>query len=128
MMSIPRFGSVIYAKEFRTLADFYRKVAGLHVGESTREYVLLTTTDCFLVVLQMPSRIAETITIETPPRRRQQTPVKLIFAVESLQTARKVAAANGGELHPASREWSFHGLRRCDGVDPEGNVFQLQEA
>jgi len=22
-------------------------------------------------------------------------------------------------------EWRFHGVKRCDGIDPEGNVFQL---
>jgi hypothetical protein len=26
------------------------------------------------------------------------------------------------------KEWKFHGVTRCDGIDPEGNVFQLQEA
>ena len=38
-------------------------------------------------------------------------------------------AALGG--HPVDRdeeqEWSFNNHRVCDGVDPEGNVFQCRE-
>ena len=30
-------------------------------------------------------------------------------------------------IFSAEKEWKFHGVKRCDGIDPEGNVFQLQE-
>jgi predicted enzyme related to lactoylglutathione lyase len=127
MPAVPRFGSVIYATDVRVLADFYSKVTSLHVRESTSEYVMLEESVYFLVVLQIPTRIAESITLDRPPRRRENTPIKLILPVSSIATARDTVAANGGELNPPEREWEFHGIRRCDGIDPEGNVFQLQE-
>jgi hypothetical protein len=34
----------------------------------------------------------------------------------------------GGEVNGPEKEWKFHGVTRCDGIDPEDNVFQLQEA
>ena len=127
MTDLPPFGSVLYAKDFRAVADFYAKVTGLKVRESNDEYVMLETAGYFLVVLQIPKRIADTIPIDTPPERREQTPVKLVFAVESLQKARAKAAAHGGTLNAQAHEWVFHGSRRCDGIDPEGNVIQFRE-
>jgi len=47
--------------------------------------------------------------------------------VDSLAAARARVAMLGGRLDPADREWSARGFRACDGVDPEGNVFQLRE-
>ena len=32
----------------------------------------------------------------------------------------------GGELNPPDREWQLGSERICDGVDPEGNVFQVR--
>jgi hypothetical protein len=47
--------------------------------------------------------------------------------VASIEDARRTAIQLGGDMNDAEMEWSFHGLKRCDGVDPEGNVFQVQE-
>jgi len=33
----------------------------------------------------------------------------------------------GGVFNEAEKEWLFHGWRVCDGLDPEGNVFQVRE-
>jgi hypothetical protein len=30
-------------------------------------------------------------------------------------------------LDPAASEWTWRGLRHCDGHDPEGNVIQLRQ-
>ena len=51
----------------------------------------------------------------------------LIFPVASLAAARTRAAQAGGMLKPAECEWALDGHRRCDGHDPESNVFQLRE-
>jgi predicted enzyme related to lactoylglutathione lyase len=76
---------------------------------------------------QSPARIAEQIQIASPPVRREDTAVKLWFAVPSLAAARSLVARLGGELNGPEREWQFEGDRVCDGHDPEGNVFQLRE-
>ena len=95
--------------------------------EITDEYVTLEAPGYFLVVLQIPQRVADTIAIDSPPRRREETPIKLIFSVDSLEEARQRVTTQGGALNDQAREWAFHGVRRCDGMDPEGNIFQLQE-
>ena len=121
-------GAVIYAKDYRTLATFYERVAGLKQREADGEYVLLAAPSFQLVILQIPQLIAADITIDRPPRKRENTPIKLFMNVSSIEAARQAAKTLGGELNGAEKEWKFHGVKRCDGIDPEGNVFQLQEA
>jgi predicted enzyme related to lactoylglutathione lyase len=123
----PQAGAVLYAKDFRRLAEFYRRVAGLQEREAADDFICLESNAFQLVVLQIPAHIAETITIETPPRRRESTPIRLVLFVASVEAGRSAARENGGELNPPEREWSFQGHKVCDGVDPEGNVFQLRE-
>ena len=121
------YGAVIYAKDYRALASFYERVAGLMQREADEEYVLLEGASFQLVILQIPQRIAANISIEKPPRKRENTPIKLFLNVSSIEDARRTAKELGGELYGIEKEWKFHGVKRCDGMDPEGNVFQLQE-
>src|SRR6476646_6977009 len=122
------YGAVMYAKDYRALAKFYEQVAGMKQRETDEEYVLLETPSFQLVILKIPERIAANITIEKPPRKRENTPIKLLLNVSSIENARKTAKGLGGDLNGTKKEWKFHGVKRCDGIDPEGNVFQLQEA
>ena len=121
------YGAVIYAKDYRALASFYEHVAGMTQREADEEYVLLEVPSFQLVILQIPERIAANITIDKPPRKRENTPIKLFLNVSSIENARQTAKRLGGELNGADKEWKFNGVKRCDGMDPEGNVFQLQE-
>lgn len=121
------YGAVIYAKDYRVLAKFYEHVAGLTQREVDEEYVMLEAPSFQLVILQIPQRIAANITIDKPPRKRENTPIKLFLNVSSIENARQTAKVLGGDLNGAEKEWKFRGVKRCDGIDPEGNVFQLQE-
>ena len=121
------YGAVIYARDYKSLAKFYEHVAGLTLREVDGEYVLLDAPSFQLVVLQIPEGIAVNITIDKPPRKRENTPIKLFLNVSSIENARHTAKLLGGDLNGAEKEWEFHGIKRCDGTDPEGNVFQLQE-
>jgi hypothetical protein len=80
-----------------------------------------------LVVHRIPKHIAEAIAIESPPVRRESTPIKLVFWVTSLADARIASGRLGGVLDSTEREWQFEGVKVSDGHDPEGNVFQLRE-
>ena len=122
------YGAVIYAKDYRGLAKFYEHVASLTEREANEEFVLLVAPSFQLVILQIPQAIAANITIEKPPRKRENTPIKLFLNVSSIEKARQEAKMLGGELNGSEKEWQFNGVKRCDGIDPEGNVFQLQEA
>lgn len=120
-------GAVVYAKDASRVAAFYSGVAGLPETHTQSDHVVLEASGFQLVVLAVPLRIAASIHISSPPERREDTPIKLVFAVGSLAAARTAAQRLGGELNSIEREWEFQGARVCDGVDPEGNVFQLRQ-
>jgi predicted enzyme related to lactoylglutathione lyase len=126
-MNKHRAGAVIYAKNPKRVAAFYEQVASLRVGRTEADYIMLESGPFQWVVLPIPERIAKTITIQSPPVRRESGAIKLVFWVESLAQAREAAAKGGGALNSAEREWSFDGATVCDGHDPEGNVYQLRQ-
>jgi hypothetical protein len=51
----------------------------MHQCEADKEYVLLAAPSFQLVILQIPQRIAASITIDKPPRKRENTPIKLVI-------------------------------------------------
>ena len=120
-------GAIVYAKDIHQLARFYAAVADMEVMHEVDDHIVLESETYELVVVAIPAAIAAGIVITTPPTRRENTAFKLSFAVASLAEAREAAKANGGELYPSAKEWSFQGLRVCDGCDPEGNMIQLRE-
>ena len=120
-------GAVVYAKDIHRLARFYAAVADLEVMHEVDDHIVLESETWELVIVAIPAAIAARIVITAPPEKRENTAVKIVFAVSSLAAAREVAKLHGGELFAPGKEWSFQGLRVCDGVDPEGNVIQLRE-
>ena len=120
-------GAIIYAKDIHQLARFYAAVGDMEVMHEVDDHIVLETETHELVIVAIPAAIAANIVITTPPQRRESTAFKLSFAVASLAEARQAATANGGELNPAAKEWSFQGMRVIDGCDPEGNMIQLRE-
>ena len=120
-------GAVVYAKDLARVAAFYASVAGLAVAATEPDFVVLSGGRLELAVVRIPDSIADSIEVETPPIRRADTAVKLVFPVASLAAARAAAVGLGGVVDPVEREWTFRGATRCDGHDPEGNVFQLGE-
>jgi predicted enzyme related to lactoylglutathione lyase len=120
-------GAVVYAKDLPRVTAFYAQVLGLEITDSEHDHVVLESQGFQLVVHAIPADIGESIDIATPPLRREDAAVKLVFPVPSLGAARVLAAKHGGALDPADREWPFQDSRVCDGHDPEGNVIQLRE-
>ena len=120
-------GAVLYARDMQRLAAFYSAVAGLSEVQREREFTVLENGASQLTIVAVPERIAAKMEITAPPRRREETPIKLFFAVPRIDALRKMAAQLEGALDPREREWQFGRWRVCDGHDPEGNVFQLRE-
>lgn len=119
-------GAVIYAKDMLRIAEFYKNVAELIICDTNKTHIKLEKESFQLVVLQVSERISESIEINEPPLRRENTPIKLVFFVESIRKIRQIIMSFGGELNGTDREWEFDGCIVCDGQDPEGNVFQLR--
>jgi predicted enzyme related to lactoylglutathione lyase len=120
MSQLVLYGAIIYAKDYRALASFYEHVAGLTQREADEEYVLLEAAAFQLVILQIPERIAANITIQKPPRKRENTPIKLFLNVSSIEIARQMAKGLGGELNGAEKEWEFHGVKALRWHRPRG--------
>lgn len=119
---------VVYALDVARLAAFYADVAELlptDVGDGTAH---LTAPGVELFLVAIPAEIAAGIEVTSPPQRREETPIKLVFPTSDLERARTAAAARGGVVDPPERAWTFGGYLHGDGHDPEGNVFQLREA
>ena len=121
-------GAIVYAKDLQRLAQFYAAVADLEIVHEVADHIVLESESLELVIVAIPAAIAQRIVIKTPPEKREATALKLVFAVASITEAREAAKANEGEIYPPAKEWSFQGMRVCDGCDPEGNMIQVREA
>jgi predicted enzyme related to lactoylglutathione lyase len=118
---------VIYVVDLPKMGAFYEQCFGLVTVASDDSYRLLESEAWTLTLVKAPSRIAATITITDPPRRRADAPVKLTFAVRSIATTRARAAELGGQIDSSDTQWVFLDSLRCDGIDPEGNVILLRQ-
>jgi len=127
MTTLPKPGAVLFAKDISRVAAFYQALAGLEATYRDDSVVVLESEHQQLVVHALPEPFARSIQIASPPERRDDNAVKLVFPVRSVSEARDRAAQLGGELNREAAEFEFRGFRACDGVDPEGNVFQLRE-
>lgn len=126
MQTSTGFGVVLFAKDLDRLSDFYAAVTGFTVVVEEPDHAVLESHGFQFVLVQAPDEYVVDIAITSPPRRREETPLKPCLPVASLPEARSVAARLGGVVDPPDREWTFGALRVCDGHDPEGNVFQLR--
>jgi len=120
-----RAGLFIYALDPERVADFYCAVAGMARLHATPELIVLESADIQLLVHRIPPPFAEGIVITSPPQRREDTALKFFFSVPSLAAARLAARAAGGEVF--AENWQGPGFTVCNGMDPEGNVFQVRE-
>jgi len=120
-------GAVLYAKLVERVIPFYAEACGLVVTHAEHDHAVLESPVFQLVIVAIPETLAASIPIATPPVRRENTPIKLVFHVANIDAVRKAAANFGGELNPPEREWYLRGIKVCDGHDPEGNVVQFRE-
>lgn len=123
----PKPGAVLFGKDLPRLARFYSQVANLEITLEDNRLIVLESASFQLVLHALPPAVAKKLVIETPPKLRTDLPVKLVFPVLSLTTARQQAAELGGGLNPPDQQWQARNFSACDGFDPEGNVVQWRE-
>jgi catechol 2,3-dioxygenase-like lactoylglutathione lyase family enzyme len=123
----PRTGAVLFAKSLDRVAGFYCAVLGLTEVTRDEQHIVLESPGFQLVVHRIPGDRAATVEIATPPVRRAPAAFKPVFFVPSIATLRVVVETHGGVMEPADKEWSFNGVKVCDGLDPEGNALQFRE-
>jgi predicted enzyme related to lactoylglutathione lyase len=121
-----RAGALIFAKDVERLADFYCQVLQMKRLHAKPELLVLQSPDMQLVIHAIPTHIAETFEISSPPEPREEAAIKLFFTVPSIEWAREVVAGLGGVVH--DQVWQGKGFAACNAIDPEGNVFQIRES
>lgn len=112
--------AILFVKDMERMLAFYSRTLGLTVkGEASPTWVELDTGGVTLGLHAIPDAIADGIVISDPPYVREETPIKLVFSVSDVEAERARLVGLGVTLSEV-RSWGA-----CDGVDPEGNVFQL---
>ncbi len=113
--------ALLYVKDLAALTAFYRALLDTAPVNESPGWVEFPAGAATLGLHAIPGPIAEQIVISTPPEPREETPIKLIFAVPDLALERARLAALGITL--IERPWGA-----CDGMDPEGNIFTITQS
>jgi catechol 2,3-dioxygenase-like lactoylglutathione lyase family enzyme len=113
--------AMIFAKDMERMTAFYRDGLGLReIIESRQDgWVEFDAGGALLALHAIPAHIAQGIRIESPPDAREDTAIKLVFEAPDVAAARAHLISHGAIMFEP-RAWGG-----CDGLDPEGNVFQV---
>ena len=117
----------LYGLDLARLAAYYTTIAGFEIHEVDDGFTTLHVPTLELVLVRVRPEHADAAAVASPPKRREDTPIKVSLVVPSLAEAREIAPTLGGVVDPAEAEWTWSGFTRVDGHDPEGNVVQLME-
>lgn len=114
---------MLFVKDLERMTAFYRDVLGLEPIEETRlhNWLEFKGDGVRFALHAVPTSIAAGITIESPPRVRENGGTKLTFAVRDVDVTLQAVKAMGLPL--LERPWG-----ETEAVDPEGNVFALTRA
>ena len=107
------------------MSAFYEQCLGFEPVDVSDRYRVLVAETWTLSLVRAAKDFSDTVEPSTSPRRRTKAAIKLGFGVQSIESIRTRAEALGGNIDSPDHEWDFRDVRRCDGVDPEGNVIQL---
>jgi hypothetical protein len=109
------------------MRSFYQACFNMNLVDKAEDYCVLESEWLTLSLVAVPERVAATIDVSVPPVRRESVPIKLGFAIVSIEALRPLMAERAGLVDPATTQSEFRGSAHCDAVDPEGNVIQLLE-
>ncbi|HEX6738477.1 MAG TPA: VOC family protein [Vicinamibacteria bacterium] len=114
---------IVFVKDLPRMASFYTEDLGLPVVQdrAPEGWVELAAGGIAVALHAIPAQIAAGIVVTDPPRPREETPLKLVFRVADVAAARARLLGRGVIMREL-RPWGA-----CDGVDPEGNVFQIAQ-
>jgi len=117
----------LYGLDLARLAAYYTTIAGFEIHEVDDGFTTLHVPTLELVLVRVRPEHADAAAVASPPKRREDTPIKVSLVVASLAAAREAAPAVGAVVDASDAEWTWGGYTRVDGHDPEGNVVQLME-
>jgi predicted enzyme related to lactoylglutathione lyase len=115
---------VIFSVDVVRCAAFYEKVLGLQAKLERSADIRLTGDREEVLIHSVPKGIAKNIKINVPPSPRENSALKPVFDVTSLQIALNQVRMSGGVV--TDQTFTLEGLTRHDVLDPDGNVIQLR--
>jgi extradiol dioxygenase family protein len=112
---------IIFAKDLEVMRQFYCEKMGLLPipGSGQPGWIECDAGHTRVALHAIPASIAEGISLANPIEPREDNPVKLVFAVKDVEAERSRLVAQGVTMFE-TKPWGA-----CDGLDPEGNVFQI---
>jgi catechol 2,3-dioxygenase-like lactoylglutathione lyase family enzyme len=115
--------AILFVKRLEPMVSFYGDTLGLTLLKdgSSQSWAEFAAEGARLALHAIPAELAETIVVADPPRPREETPIKLVFWVDDV-AAERTRLLSRGVVMLELRAWGA-----CDGVDPEGNVFQIAQ-
>ncbi len=107
---------VLFVHDVAAMQAFYGRLLGLPPIEAADGWVRLDAGGTVLLLH------ATSVEVAQPVRPRVDTPIKLCFHVDDVDLARARLIAAGVRMDQLR---GYGAVVSCDGLDPEGNVFQL---
>jgi catechol 2,3-dioxygenase-like lactoylglutathione lyase family enzyme len=116
--------AMIFVHDFPAMTAFYRQVLGTKPvnTEWHDRWALFQTGGADFALHAIPSDAARDTGLPSPIQARETSPVKLTFTVEDVRAVR--AQLEGMGVTVIQRPWQ-QADEAFDGVDPEGNIFQV---
>jgi len=112
--------AILFVVDVPRMQAFYEGVLGLAVAAAEPGFVQLSAGQALLALHAIPPEYAPEVS--SPPVEREDQAIKLAFHVDDVDAERARLVEHGVTMRDVKR-WS--GIAFCDGIDPEGNVFQL---
>ena len=119
--------AALYVKDLDSMRAFYERCFAMSPQHAGKRFCVLASSDWELSLVRVPDHLAAAIVIASPPRRREDSPIKLVFDVADLDHVGGLVVAAGGQIDKADAIWKFRGRLHLDCLDPEGNVLQLRQ-
>lgn len=117
-------GPMLFVKDLERMTQFYADGVGLTMLPDLGQpgWTELDAGGTTVGLHAIPDEIAQQIEISLPPEARSDTPIKLRFEATDLAQAIAHLTVHGAVMFEPT-PWGS-----CDGLDPEGNVFQIVQA
>jgi catechol 2,3-dioxygenase-like lactoylglutathione lyase family enzyme len=112
--------AIVFVADLPRMQAFYGGVLGLPVIDASDGFVRLDAGGSVLALHALPPAVAGPVA--TPPIAREDSWIKLAFHADDVDAARRALIEAGASMREVRR---FGDVVLCDGIDPEGNVFQI---
>ncbi len=125
-MSSSEVSAVLFAKDQARVSTFYRDALGFTFVASGDDHSIFDCDGFEFVVHQIPQHLMGEASGGSPARRGN-SPLRLNFPVDDIDTARSKAESLGGQVDASPPPWADSDANFFLGHDPEGNVFKVSQ-